>query len=528
MGEIKTDKQELSAKKNIKKWEIILYVSILALYAAVNIYLMSCHEAWIDEAQAWVLAKQLSWTQIPGLCASEGHPVLWFYILKITILLGLPFRYFSVISIFFMTLALGVFLFRSDFNPVSKILVVLSPLFFYYNPVICRNYSVLMLFVCLLSALWKNRHDKPILYGVLAALLFQTHVLIFGLAIGFTLEIFVDLIANKKHRGLKHICGLLIPFASFVLMLMELRQRSGSKNFINITPDYLLNRVKDGNWLSRLMTISFSLDYENIRVGVAVLLVTFISLIAFLFLALDKDFRKKFLYEGLVYLCGIGVYLGIVLFVRDIGHIQMAIVLCMIILFFCWVMREAKKGIVFEIMLLLMCVPLIPKSLYFDTYYDIRQPFSGSKEIAKIINDNVEDGSVIMINNHFLCTPVIAYLSDSPKNYVIWDLENNKQFVIHKWGETYPDVINESNIAEYADKIIKENGFTGNIYYVKCNEYLPTIKDGKILVSGFFREGTVVYVPEVQPNDRLELIDKNRTLNYWNEYYLLYRFKTQA
>ena len=133
MGEIKTDKQELSAKKNIKKWEIILYVSILALYAAVNIYLMSCHEAWIDEAQAWVLAKQLSWTQIPGLCASEGHPVLWFYILKITILLGLPFRYFSVISIFFMTLALGVFLFRSDFNPVSKILVVLSPLFFYYN-----------------------------------------------------------------------------------------------------------------------------------------------------------------------------------------------------------------------------------------------------------------------------------------------------------------------------------------------------------------------------------------------------------
>jgi hypothetical protein len=26
----------------------------------------------------------------------------------------------------------------------------------------------------------------------------------------------------------------------------------------------------------------------------------------------------------------------------------------------------------------------------------------------------------------------------------------------------------------------------------------------------------------------LELIDKNRTLNYWNEYYLLYRFKTQA
>ena len=515
-----------SAKKKIKTWELILYIAVLLLYAASNIYLMFFHEAWIDEAQAWVLAKQLSWTQIPALCASEGHPVLWFYLLKITILFGLPFRYFSVISITLMTFALGIFLFRADFNPVSKILVVLSPLFFYYNPVICRNYSVLMVLVCLLCALWKDRHGKPVIYGILSALLFQTHVLIFGLAIGFTLEMAVNLLVNKKHRDIKHFGGLFISAASFVLMLLELKQKSGSKNFINITGDYLLERVRDGNWLSRLMTISFSLDIEGIRVGVAVLMVTFLSLLAFLFLALDKDFRKQYLYEGLVYLCGIGVYLGIVLFIRDIGHIQMAIVLCMIILYFCWVMRGAKKGFIFEIMLLLMCVPLIPKSLI-DTDYDIKKPFSGSKEIAKIINDNAEDGSVIMINNHFLCTPVIAYLSDSPKTFVIWDLENNRQFSIHKWGETYPVHIDESNIAEYGDKIIRENGFTGNVYYVKGNEYLPEIKDGKVLVSGFFREDTVVYVPEVQPNDRLELIDKNRTLNYWNEYYLLYRFKSQ-
>ena len=519
--------KQLTAGKTVKKWETAVYTCVLLLYVAANIYLMLFHEAWRDESQAWILAKQLSWTQIPALCASEGHPALWFYLLKITILLGLPFRYFSVISIFFMTAALGIFLFRSDFHVISKLLVVLSPLFFYYNPVICRNYSVMMLLICLICAIWDNRHEKPVIYGLLAALLFQTHVLIFGLAIGLTLEMCLNLIVNKKHRDLKHFTGLFIPVLSFVLMLFELKQDAGSKNFINITGDYLLDRLKGGNLIPRLLGISNLFDIGEIKTGFAVILVTFLSIAALLFLALDKDFRKQHLNECLVYLCGIGVYLGIVLLVRDISHIQMVIVLCMIIMYLCWITRSVKKGFVFELLLLLMCVPLIPKSLVIDPYYDIKQPFSGSKEIARIINENVEDGSVILINNHFLSTPVLAYLSDYNRNYVFWDLENDRQFFIHKWGETYPVNIDEFNINEYADKIVKENGFTGNVYYVKCNEYLPVIKDGKVLVSGFYTAGTKVYLPEIEKNENLILVNKNKEPNYWSEYYLLYKLKTQ-
>ena len=513
--------------KVLKKWEIILYISVLVLYAAASIYLMFCHEAWRDEAQAWVLAKQLSWTQIPSLCPSEGHPCLWFYLIKISIVLGLPFKYFSIISITFMTLAAGLFLFRADFHWVSKILIILSPLFFYYNPVICRNYSVVMFLVCSLCALWKDRREKPLIYALLVALLFQSHVLIFGLAIGFTLDMGISLIATKKYRDIKHFAGLFIALLSFALMILELKQDPGSRNYINITVDYVLNRLGENDWLSYLLTISVPLDIGEFRIGFIVILVTLLAFLSFLFLAFDHEFRKKCLCEGLVFICGIGVYMGIIIFVRTAGHIQMSIVLCMIVLFFCWTLRDKKKGWLFEILILVMCIPLIPKSFAIDPYKDITGPYSGSEEIAEIIEKNVEDGSVIVINNNQLCSAVIAHLSDSPKKFIFWDIDNDREFFIHKWGEDNPVIIDETNIRKYAANLMKNGNFSGNIYYVKGNEFVTEYRDGKLYYTGVPEASDLVYDPDVMKNSFLTFIDKTREENYWNEYYLLYRFNKQ-
>ena len=513
-----------SHTKVLKKWEIILYISVLTLYAAASIYLMFCHEAWRDESHAWVLAKQLSWTQIPSICQSEGHPCLWFYLVKISIVLGLPFKYFGLLSITFMTLAAGLFLFRADFHWISKILVILSPLFFYYNPVICRIYSALMLLICALCALWKDRHEKPLIYAILVALLFQSHILICGLAIGFTLDMGIDLFTDKKHRDIRHFAGLFIAVLSFVFVILELKQDPGSKNYIDITFDYLINRLKSNEWLVYLFSVSAKFDFGGLNVGVIVILVTLIALIVVIYLAFRPEFRKDCLCQGLVFLCGIGVYFGIIIFVRTADHIQMSIVLCMIVLFLCWTLRDIKYGPVFEVLLLVMCVPLIPKSLITDPYKDIKEPFSGSREIAEIIEKNVEDGSVIMVGNEFQTSSVIAYLYDSPKKFVFWDIDNDREFFIYKWGAESPLVIDETNIGKYAEESIKNGKLSGNIYYVKGNTYVTEIKNGQIHITGVFDDDTRIYEPDVVKNRYLTFIDKNRKQNYWNEYYLLYRF----
>ena len=505
MAEQQAVSNQLKTWKSIKKWEIVIYILVLLLYVAANGYLMFFHEAWRDESQAWVIAKQLSWTQIPEICASEGHPLLWFYILKISILFGLPFRYISVISIFFMALAAGVLLFKSDFKWFTKILIILSPLFFYYNPVICRNYSVIMLLICLLCTLWKDRHEKPLLYAIPVVLLFQSHILISGLAIGCILDMCINLISNKKHRDLKHFGGLLVSAASFSLMFLELRQKPGAEHFITITGDYVYDRIKGFDWLIHLKSVSDMFDYPALKIGSVVLLASVISLLVFMFLSFDPDFRKACGNTGLVYLCATGVYFGITVFVRDISHIQMAIVLIMIILFFCWTLRDYKKGFLFEAVMIVLCVAFIPKSLVIDPYNDIKGHYSESKALAEAVEKNVESGSVIFVNNNFLTTSVIAYLSDSAKNYTFWDADNDEVFYIHRWGSN-KQYLDESSIAAYANDTIKKNGLSRNAYFVR---------------------GNVIIQPK-QEYGSLTLISGCEDENFWKEYYWLYKIKTQT
>lgn len=44
-----------------------------------------------------------------------------------------------------------------------------------------------------------------------------------------------------------------------------------------------------------------------------------------------------------------------------------------------------QKGLSVEILMLVLCVPFIPKSFYLDPYQNIKEPFSESKEIAELV-----------------------------------------------------------------------------------------------------------------------------------------------
>ena len=48
----------------------ILYACLLLAYIAFNLSFLVCHENWRDEAQAWLLARELS---IPELFAQMSY-----------------------------------------------------------------------------------------------------------------------------------------------------------------------------------------------------------------------------------------------------------------------------------------------------------------------------------------------------------------------------------------------------------------------------------------------------------------------
>jgi len=58
-------------------------VIIAAAYVAAEIVLYTNHEAWLDEAQAWLVARNLSRAIDFLVIPSEGHPPVWYWMLRL-------------------------------------------------------------------------------------------------------------------------------------------------------------------------------------------------------------------------------------------------------------------------------------------------------------------------------------------------------------------------------------------------------------------------------------------------------------
>lgn len=52
--------------------------SIWAIYIITNFLFIANHEAWRDEAQAWVIAKNCNLFELFNVLSIEGHPCLWY------------------------------------------------------------------------------------------------------------------------------------------------------------------------------------------------------------------------------------------------------------------------------------------------------------------------------------------------------------------------------------------------------------------------------------------------------------------
>ena len=92
-----------------------MYWPVLALlaYVGINLFLLSRHENWRDEAQAWQIAKNLGLGGLFAQLRYEGHPCLWYLILMPFAKLGMPFSCMGLISLAFMSVAAWLVLKKS-------------------------------------------------------------------------------------------------------------------------------------------------------------------------------------------------------------------------------------------------------------------------------------------------------------------------------------------------------------------------------------------------------------------------------
>ena len=100
-----------SSVENTKRQKIagtvILFIySILTLAGALN------HELWIDEAQAWNIARDNSIAGIIDVMKYEGHPPLWHFILYVFSHLGFSWSILPFISWAFNVLTAAIIIYK--------------------------------------------------------------------------------------------------------------------------------------------------------------------------------------------------------------------------------------------------------------------------------------------------------------------------------------------------------------------------------------------------------------------------------
>lgn len=239
------EKQLRLKRNNIPKNEIINIVITLVFFI-LNIILLQYHETWLDEIQAWGIAKSHNVFEIYSLCKIEGHPMMWYLILRPFALLGFPIKVMNVISIIFMTLAVYVLIKYIDAKLWLKVLLVFGGLMFYYNAVNARTYSLVCLAMVLIAVTYKNRKEHPYKYNLQLLLLTQTHILTCGFIAGFWLVEVYEMIKDfgikgsfVKKEARNRLYSLLIYSFGIVWLLTQLAGVGVPKSsFNNLVFDY--------------------------------------------------------------------------------------------------------------------------------------------------------------------------------------------------------------------------------------------------------------------------------------------------
>ena len=522
-----TNKWERILRSKLSKRDLVNIVFLLA-YVSTHIFLSFYHEAWRDESQAWVIARNASFYDILTLCASEGHPCLWFFFLKVCTILGISFYHFSLISVLIMAGAAALLLWKSPLSFLSNLCILLSPVFFYYNPVICRIYSIVVLLCTLLCAWWPQRRESPVVYGIIVAAIFQSHILMAGLAIGCLVEMIVYC---KGHLKIKNIIGFLIPLASLICMILELRQTEQTETYMRISVDSMIGRLKGGKINTYFESVTRKFEFKGIPIGLIFVCISVLIAIIFLVCFMrNRGFRLSAKGIGIVSFCGIAYYWSVIFLVRSADHIQMAIVLWILVSVFVWLATKAYKtsvgmkiddrtiadneekargnlthkrtaSHVFEILFVFCCVLSIPQSVGIDAAFDVNGPFSGSREIVDLITDNAPENSVIALHNDLLSTSIVSYLYDAGKNYTLWDIDNGEEYTIHKWGRENIRAVDNESLYEV---ICSDVGDKESVYFVNAQQSLE--------FGG-------------QASEQMVLTGQNSVPNIWNEYYQLYEVK---
>jgi hypothetical protein len=217
---------ELPHDASPRNWEKIGNFIVLLAYSAVVLFTVRYHEKWADEAQAWLIARDLPLKTIWFYeLRYEGSPGLWHTILWFAQhVFHAPYAALGYIGVVFAIAGAAVLIFKAPFPWYLRWPLAFTYVMVYQYAVIARPYTLLPLLCFLVAILFKDVEHPERMTVVLVLLTMLTlHGAI--LAGCFGLLYLVEAIKswsrlNGRLRNRYFICAAVMVFTFLFLVVI--------------------------------------------------------------------------------------------------------------------------------------------------------------------------------------------------------------------------------------------------------------------------------------------------------------------
>jgi len=143
----------------------LAYVGLLALT-------ISHHEPWADEAQAWLIARDVGVVELfAHVLRYEGTPGLWHLILMAPAKAGLPYWSLGVISGVIAAAGVSILLTYCKVPLLPRLMLPFSFVLLYQYAVVARSYVLLPILLFSIGAIYRDKTRRIYLFTLLLCLL---------------------------------------------------------------------------------------------------------------------------------------------------------------------------------------------------------------------------------------------------------------------------------------------------------------------------------------------------------------------
>ena len=440
-------------KEFIKKNKINLVVMLC--YSIITFIILLFHESWRDEAQAWLIVRDLNIIEIFEQMKYEGHPIIWYLILMPFAKIGLPYIFVKIASWIICNIAVWLILKKAPFNIFIKILFIFSMPMIYLYPSISRSYCLIPLAITIVAIYFGQRHEKPIQYILSILFLANTHVIMYGM-VGILLLLFYieELIQNRKtnskEQKKKVYISLIVIIVGLILTLIPILISMTTNTDVSLTSNTSIfedTKLKMENAYEKIMTGCFG---EN----ELILKIVAIALIILLCYEIRYHFKN-----ALVIICTEGLQFLIYTYVY-MGSEQRVSTLILLMMFIFWIQNDKKEKTVnidknekelvnnqkdlkrqkrkeqltnlAEYILVFVLIINIANGMD-AVNKEIKTTYSSSYETAEWIKENLEDDSIFICTNMPLSSAIIPYIDKE----VFWSPQTLDYFSFTSWDENY-------------------------------------------------------------------------------------------